>query len=203
MRKLKKKNINLYLQYAKTLEKNSKKKISPRKIRIICVASGFAVLAGIYLIMYFQMKEVQDQYDELYNLIYSDAAAEQSVNAERLEYENQILTLISEKHISNIEKIESQNQQTKKLTPDLISTILECQGADTKIKNISYDKGIVFISGEANDVRYASGFVSQLSEKKIFSYISYTGYVRQGDVYVFSATGYFNEDDVKTEEVQQ
>ena len=203
MRKLKKKNINLYQQYQKTVEKDTKKKISPRTVRILIAASGFAFLAGIYVIMYVQMKGVQNEYDDLYGKIYSDEAAEQSVSAERLEYENQILTLISEKHIKNIENIEAQNQQTKKLTPDLISEILSCQGAAAKIKNISYDKGIVFISGEADDVRDASGFVNELSGKNIFCYISYTGYVRQGDVYVFSATGYFDENDINKEAEEQ
>lgn len=196
MRKMKKKNINLYEQYEKVTGKGSKKKLSKRNLYIICGVSGFLVLAGIYAVLMLQYNTVQDRYDELYNEIYSDAAAEQSVNATKLEYENQILTLISEEHLKVIEQIEDQNSYTKQLTPGMISDILSCQGSETKIKNISYDKGIVFISGEANDVRHASGFVSDLEKKGIFSYISYTGYVLQGDVYVFSATGYFNEGDV-------
>lgn len=196
MRKMQKKNINLYEQYEKTVGKASKKKISSKTKFILIAASGFAVLAGVYLVLFMQMKSAENEYNDLYSKIYSDEAAEQSVNAERLEYENQVLQLISEKHIANRESIEEQNRQTQKLTPDLISTILSCQGSETKIKNISYDKGIVFISGEANDVRHASGFVSELEGKKIFSYISYTGYVLQGDVYIFSATGYYDEADV-------
>lgn len=203
MRKMKKKNINLYEQYEKVVGKANKKKISKKTLYILCGAGALAVLAGIYVILAVNLSTVQDRYDDLYDKIYSDAAAEQSVNAEKLEYENQVLTLISEEHLKNIDSIERQNKQTQKLTPDMIKTILSCQGADTKIKNISYDKGIVFISGEANDVRHASGFVSELEKKQIFTYISYTGYVLQGDVYVFSATGYFDENDAAKEVAEQ
>jgi len=196
MRKMKKKNINLYQQYEKVVGKENKKKLSKKTIYILCAAAGFAVLGAIFLVFQLQLNSVQDRYDELYFEIYSDSAAEQSVNAERLEYENQVLTQISDSHIKVIGDIESQNKQTQNLSADMISKILACQGADTRIKNISYDKGIVFISGEANDVRHASGFVSELEKTKIFSYISYTGYVLQGDVYIFSATGYFDADDV-------
>lgn len=198
MRKMKKKNINLFEQYEKSVGKAKKKKLSIKTIGIICSAAGLLVLAGVYFLFYTQMKNMEDKYHDLYNKIYSDEAAEQTVNSERLEYENQILQLITEKHFNNCEEIENQNRQTQQLTPTMISDILSCQGEETRIKNISYDKGIVFISGEANDVRHASGFVSRLEEKKIFEYISYTGYVLQGNVYIFSATGYFDESDVKT-----
>lgn len=199
MRKMKKKNINLYEQYEKTVGKAKRKKLSIKTIGIICSAAGLAVLTGVYFIFYTQMKNMKSQYDDLYSKIYSDEAAEQSVNSERLEYENQILSLITEKHFNNREAIENQNKQTQDLTLTMISDILSCQGEETKIKNISYDKGIVFISGEANDVRHASGFVSRLEDKGLFEYISYTGYVLQGNVYVFSATGYFNVYDMNME----
>lgn len=192
MRKMKKKNINLYEQYMKTVEKGNKKKISPKTIRLLGAAAGLAVLVGVYLIFWMQLNTVKDTYDDLYDKIYSDSAAEQAVSVERLKYENQILQMINEKYQQNITKIDKQNSETEMLSEDLIVKILGCQSDDTRIRNISYDKGIVFISGEANDVINASGFVSRLDETGIFSYISYTGYTRQGNVYAFSATGYFN-----------
>jgi len=195
MRKMKKKNINLYEQYEKTAGKASKKKISKKMLALICSLSGFLVLAGVYMLFYMQYKNVKNEYDELYRKIYSDDAAEQSLNATQLEYENQVLTLISEKYVSGMKTVEKSNNEISRLKPDLISKILSCRGEDTWVRNISYDQGIVFISGEAKDVRNASGFVSELEKKNIFDHIGYTGYTRQGNVFAFSATGYFNEAD--------
>lgn len=89
MRKMKKKNINLYEQYQKTLNVSKKKKLSTKNKLIIMGSSGFVVLAGIYVVFRIQLNSIQAQYDDLYSKIYSDDAAEQSVNSERLEYENQ------------------------------------------------------------------------------------------------------------------
>ena len=98
-----------------------------------------------------------------------------------------------------MDSIEQKNKETAELDIDLIKKILDCRGEDTWIKNISYDQGIVFINGEAKDAENASGFVSALENKGIFSYVNYTGYNRQGNVYAFSATGYFKtEDDTPT-----
>ena len=199
MRKMKKKNINLFEQYEKAVGKSTRKQLDKKLLYTLCGAALFAVLVGVYLILFFQTRSVQKQYDDLYRKIYSEDAAEQTFNVTKLEYENEVLTLISEKFISNMDSIEQKNKETAELDIDLIKKILDCRGEDTWIKNISYDQGIVFINGEAKDAENASGFVSSLENKGIFSYVNYTGYNRQGNVYAFSATGYFKtEDDTPT-----
>ncbi|MBE6852084.1 MAG: hypothetical protein E7505_01220 [Ruminococcus sp.] len=198
MRKMKRKNINLYEQYQKTIGKEKRKKLSTKTTIIIYGGSGILVLVGVYVVFYLQYRSVQKEYDFLYEQIYSEAAAEQSVNAERLEYENQILQLIEEKHAENRETIEEGNKQTRKLYPELIEDILQCQYEDTRINMISFDQGIVFISVEAKEPYQASGFVSELDSMNIFSNVTYLGYARVGDVYIFSATGDFDVDDERT-----
>jgi hypothetical protein len=192
MRKMKKKNINLFEQYEKAVGKGTRKKISRKTLYLLGGAGLMAVLVGVYLILFFQTRSVQNKYDELYSKIYSADAAEQSVNVTQLEYENQVLSLITNKYVSNMKSIEKKNKETANLSPELIKNILSCCGENTWVKNISYDQGIVFINGEANDAVNASGFVSELDKKGIFSYVNYTGYNRQGNVFAFSATGYFD-----------
>ena len=201
MRKMKKKNINLFEQYEKAVGKATRKKLNTKMLYALYGALGFAVLVGVYLILFFQTRNVEKQYKSLYSKVYSDDAAEQTVNVTQLEYENQVLTLISEKYISNMKSIDRKNKETSVLDTDLIQKILDCRGENTWVKNISYDQGIVFINGEARDAANASGFVSELDKRGIFSYVNYTGYNRQGNVYAFSATGYFDtEDDISSEE---
>lgn len=200
MRKMKKKNINLYEQYQKTLNVSKKKKLSTKNKLIIMGSFGFVVLAGIYVVFRIQLNSIQAQYDDLYSKIYSDAAAEQSVNSERLEYENQILQLISDKYEKTVSGIEEGNKITRTLYPALISDILSCQTEGTKIKSISYDKGIVYINVETLESPQASSFVKSLDNKKIFvGEVKYGGYNKQGDVYVFSATGYLSEKYTETD----
>ena len=204
MRKMKKKNINLFEQYEKAVGKATRKKLNTKTLYALYGTLGFAVLVGVYLILFFQTRSVEKQYKDLYSKIYSDAAAEQTVNVTQLEYENQVLTLISDKYISNMKNIDSKNKETAELDVDLIQKILDCRGADTWVKNISYDQGIVFINGEAKDAANASGFVSELDKRGIFSYVNYTGYNRQGNVYAFSVTGYFEtEDDISEDETEE
>ena len=203
MRKMKKKNINLFEQYEKAVGKGSRKKLSKKVLYTLYGSLLFAVLVGVYLILFFQTRSVEKQYKDLYSKIYSDDAAEQTVNVTQLEYENQVLTLISDKYISNMKSIDSKNKETAELDVDLIQKILDCRGADTWVKNISYDQGIVFINGEARDAANASGFVSELDKRGIFSYVNYTGYNRQGNVYAFSVTGYFDTEDDSDSEAEE
>ena len=201
MRKMKKKNINLFEQYEKAVGKATRKKLNVKMLYALYGALGLAVLVGVYLILFFQTRNVEKEYKSLYSKIYSDDAAEQTVNVTQLEYDNEVLTLISDKYISNMKSIDRKNKETAELDVDLIQKILDCRGDNTWVKNISYDQGIVFINGEARDAANASGFVSELDKRGIFSYVNYTGYNRQGNVYAFSATGYFEtEDDISSEE---
>ena len=201
MRKMKKKNINLFEQYEKAVGKATRKKLNTKMLYALYGSLLLAVLVGVYLILFFQTRNVEKQYKSLYSKVYSDDAAEQTVNVTQLEYENEVLTLISEKYTSNMKGIDRKNKETAILDADLIQKILDCRGDNTWVKNISYDQGIVFINGEARDAANASGFVSELDKRGIFSYVNYTGYNRQGNVYAFSATGYFEtEDDISSED---
>lgn len=200
MRKMQKKNINLYEQYAKTAGKSEKKKINKKTLYIIFGVSGFALLAGIYVVLKVQLGNVKDEYDKLYYAIYSDTADEQSSSYEKLQYENEILQMIADNHEVNQKVIDNSDKISENLSRDLISSILDCQFEGTRINLISFDGKNVYISGESQLAYQSSDFANAIKDKNIFTKIKYQGYENQGDLYGFSIIGYFSDQKELTDE---
>ena len=190
MRKMKKKNINLYIRYNKSLNVPLKVNRSQR-LYILCAAGAVILIAGVYILLKIQLNNVQFQYDQLSEKIYSDEAKDQVHEISRFSNENLLFDLIFDKHKENITGIGMSHELIDKLDPELINEIINCQRPELSITNIIFEENTLSITCLAPKADQASEFVSALDKKNLFSDLSYSGFNVAGDKYSFNVTAVF------------
>ncbi len=187
MRKMKKKNINLYTRYNKSLNEPLNVNRSER-LYTLCAAGLVILIAGTYILLNIQLKNLQLEHDELSENIYSGEAKVRADEISRFSNENTLLNMISDRHKENIGSIEISDKLIDKLNYELINEILSCQKPDISIKKIIFEENTFSIICEALQAYQASEFVSLLDQKKLFLHLSYYGFNVEGDRYSFNVT---------------
>ncbi|MDO5559484.1 MAG: PilN domain-containing protein [Oscillospiraceae bacterium] len=191
MRKLRRKNIDLYDKLIHISDKSKGKKKSAKFKYLTAGAACVVVAAAAFTVSQLYLSKAQERYDEI--SVKANDPELQSVIAEdeMLVANNEALTIVVDKYSENRLAISESEKLSENMKDDMIKIILSCQTQNTRVTEISFDGTYFTITGIAQYVDMVSDYVSVLDSKDLFSAISYTGFTGAGDTYNFTISASF------------
>ncbi len=189
MQSLKTKEINFIAAGKRKEKKRENKKTG----KIIMIAAPVILFAGVVIAVFYLYTgtRVYEQGTAMELALMNDPAiAEKKQKADELTAE--IARLTREKSI-----IDQTNEQLDSMTEidrAAIEAVLSCRGEDVTITDISYDGGVVTVSGHGLDYSIPAKFAQRLESTRSFAFIVYNGYALESeDAYGFTIQASLNE----------